>query len=476
MSKIFLFVILLLSTGLMSAQEISCRYGFGFEISNSPHWGKNKPVITGVNPGSPAEKAGLKQYDIIMAVEGVQVTDSILDDIYLFINPEGKDIVRMTIKNFDGEQRKVSVKKECRSMYSISEEQLATAFAMYAVEYTHERLFSCPFVTKQTADELDFATFKTFDFADSDANQPELAKKINDIIKKTLTDRKLRHTTVNPDFLIRISYSFNKNSNYKPRPTTKSSNDNKAPDYSVRYDINRDRMVLYPFLPPETLETEAEYILKLGIKFEDCKIKSGRVIWECEANEMLNEIYSLGDYAFVNIPLMLKQFPYTKYGRNVQFRLSKKKYNYTGINYNIDNMAVIASVDKFSPADRAGLKPADHIDAIQNRRTDYTSQEFTNAYRRFLFKTLKLRDQSTRFVDARGFPDCMFWDDTKYKQVADAFSKPKNMTAFAYLFQYAQFINPFGNNSCSFKIQRGDEKLEYIIRPEIRSELVLMVE
>ena len=29
-------------------QEQSCRYGFSFEISNDPHWGKDKPVITSV--------------------------------------------------------------------------------------------------------------------------------------------------------------------------------------------------------------------------------------------------------------------------------------------------------------------------------------------------------------------------------------------------------------------------------------------
>jgi len=471
---LYIITILCLST-IVNAQDVSCRYGFSYEISNDLHWGKDKPVITSVYGNSPAERAGIKPYDIIEAVDGVPVTEDVLDDIHLFLNPEGKDIVELTIKNFSSDARKVEIKKECKSNISLSEEQLATAFSMYAVEYTHERLFSCPFITTKTKDSIDFSIFKSFDFFGGSESQPDMAKKINDLIKKELTNRGLRYDPVNPDLVVQIYYSFNKNPNYKPK-RVKSKELDEDPAYSYRYDVNRDRMSKFPFLPANTIETEAEYILKLGFRLEDRKFEKGRIIWECESNELMNESYSLEDFAFVHIPLMSMQFPYTKYGRNVQYRLSKKKYNYTGINYSIENISEVASVDPHSPAAKAGILPFDKIDMIENKRMNYTSQQLTAAYRRFLVSTLKLRDENTRFVDANGFPDCMYWNELKYPQVTKAFSNKKNMTVFSYLFQYAPFINPMGNNTCSFRLKREKEKLEFILRPEIRSEITIVVE
>lgn len=471
---LLLIAIFCLAMPTTGQDDISCRYGFSYEISNAPHWGKDKPVITSVYPNSPAERAGIKPFDIITAVEGVPVTENVLDDIHLFLNPEGKDIVELTIKNVTEDERKIKIKKECKSTYSLSEEQLATAFGMYAVEYTHERLFSCPFVTTQTKDTVDFSRFKSFDFFGGNDNQPELAKKINELIKKELMNRGLKYDPVNPDLLIQIYYSFNKNPNYKPKTTKKTEEEELGVTY--RYDVGRDRMAKLPFLPPGTVETEAEYILKLGFRLEDRKLEKGRIIWECEANELLNESYSLEDFAFVHIPLMTMQYPYMKYGRNVQYRLSKKKYNYTGINYSIEDISEVASVDPYSPAAQAGILPFDKLDAIEDKRMDRTSQQFTSAYRQFLVNTLKMRDEKTRFVDANGFPDCMFWDELKYPQVVKAFDNKKNLTAFSYLFKFAPFITPSGNNTCSFKLRRGKEKLEYILRPEIRSEITVVVE
>ncbi|MDR3251186.1 MAG: DUF4136 domain-containing protein [Tannerella sp.] len=478
MKRSFFTVTILCLSVAVAAQDMSCRYGFSYEISSNPHWGLNKPVITSVYNNSPAQRAGIMPYDIIEAVEGVPVTENVLDDIYLFMNPEGKDIVELTVKNFGNGARKVKIGKECKSSYSLSEEQLAAAFAMYAVEYTQERTFSCPFETSQIKDSIDFSVYKSFDFTDSDEEQPELAEKINDIIKKELTGRGMKYDQADPDLVVGIYYSFGKNANYKPKAAAKPGKkaDDEATEYVYRYDMSRDRMAKFPFLPYGTIELDAAYTLKLGLRLEDRKIKKNTIVWECEAYELMNEPYSLSSFAFVHVPLMLMQFPYTKYGRNVQYRLSRKKYNYTGINYSIDNISEVASVDRFSPADRAGIKPYDRIDAIENKRMDRTSQQFTAAYRRFLVNTLKLRNPATRFVDARGFPDCMYWDETKYPLTVREFNDKNNLTAFAYIYQFAPFINPLGNNTCSFKLRRGKEKLEYIIRPEIRSDVTVVVE
>jgi hypothetical protein len=395
----------------------------------------------------------------------------VLDEIYDFLNPEDKEIVEMTIKNNHDGVRKVKIKKECKSMLSLSETQLAAAFAMYAVEDNHDRLFTCPFVTTQTNDPVDFAEFKSFGFSGGTESQPELAGKIIGLIRKELTDRGLSANQTNPDLLVHIYYSFNKNPNYKPR-TTK----NEEPDAVYRYDLTRARWAKLPFLPSNTLESEAEYILKLGFRLEDRKLTRGRIIWECEANELLNESFSLEDFAMIHIPLMCMQYPYVKYGRNIQFRLSKKKFYYTGLNFNINQISEVASIDPFSPAAQAGIKPSDQIDAIEDKRMDRTTKQFTTAYHNFIVNTLKLRDMSTRFTDANGFPDCIEWDKEKYPQIVQEFSNKKNLTAFSYLFQYAPFVHPEGKNTISFKLRREKEKLEFIIRPEIRSEIMVIVE
>jgi len=470
MNKIFLVLILLPFFVTLSAQEVTCRYGFSYDISNNPHWGKDKPVITIVYPNSPAEKAGIKPFDIIEEVDGVPITENELDDIHLFMNPEGKEIVEFTLKNIKDDTRKVKVKKECKSIYSLSESQLASAFAMYAVEDNHDRLFTCPFVTKQADEAVDFSAFKSFAFFSQNENQPELAQKINELIRKELTNRGLSFDPVNPDLTVQISYSFTKNPNYKPKATKTELEE------IYRYDISRDRMTKFPFLPPSTIETEAEYILKLGFRFEDRKFVMGRIVWECEVNELMNETFSLEDYAFVHIPLMCMQYPYVKYGRNVQFRLSKKKYLYTGINYSIDDISGIASVDPFSPAANAGIKPFDRLDFIENKRMDRTSKQFTDTYHKFIATTLKYKDYSTRFTDANGFSTCIFWDPLKYAQIVKEFDNKKNLTAFSYLFSYAPYINPSGNTTCFFKLRRAKEKFEFSVKPEIRSEITVVVD
>jgi hypothetical protein len=292
-------------------------------------------------------------------------------------------------------------------------------------------------------------------------------------------NRGLKYDPVQPDLLVHIYFSYIKNPNFRPSPIRRTAKDTESPEeygYVYRYDIPRDRMVKLPFLPAGTVETEAEYLLKLGFRLEDRRFVKGRIVWECEANELLYESYSLEDFAFIHIPLMLMQYPYMKYGRNVQFRVSKKKYNYTGINYSINDISLITAVDPFSPAARAGILPYDQLDAIDDKRMDRTSQQFTAAYRRFILNTLKFRDKKTRFTDANGFPDCMYWDTLKYPQVYKAFNNKGNLTAFSYLFKHAPFINPTGNNTVSFKLRRGKEKLEFILRPEIRHEIMVIVD
>ena len=468
MRQLILFAILICSISSISAQRnnMSCRLGFSYEFSKNNNWGKDKPVIMKVYPNSPAENAGIKQNDIVEKIDGKNIADIDLDDVDSLLTASDNDQIELTVRNFSDPARTITIEKECHSNSALNESQLATAFSMYSVEDTHDRLFVCPFVTKTTEDPVDFSQFKTFDFTLSeDRTISSIESTINDALKTVLIQKGLQHSTLNPDFIIHTYYTFDKNTNFRRKS---KETEKQAP--VIRYDITRDKITTFPFYNASTPESEAEYILELGVRFIDQRHIPGRVLWECEANELMSAPYSIEEYASIHIPLMCMQFPYVKYGRNAQFILTKKAYNYTGINYSIDQLNEVVNVDFDSPAYEAGVLPRDIIEKIENKRMDYTSNEFTAAYRQFITNTLKFRDSNTRFTDANGFPNCMFWDTFKYTQIAKTFEREKHMTAFSYIYHFRPYINPSKNSSCTFIIRRGNERLEMVIRPRMYSE------
>jgi membrane-associated protease RseP (regulator of RpoE activity) len=162
------------------------------------------------------------------------------------------------------------------------------------------------------------------------------------------------------------------------------------------------------------------------------------------------------------------QYPYVQFQRRVPYKVNQKTFNYTGINFDIDRLELITDVDKNSPAYEAGLRPRDVIEKVNDQKMDYTTEEFTAAYKGFITSTMDLRDPKTIFTDANGFKRCMYWDTFNYPKVAEAIQKSANKTAFSYLYHFAPYINPTGNNACTFKVKRGKEEMEFIVRPTIR--------
>lgn len=404
MKRAILPVLLLFAflTGFAQNRNI-CRLGITYDISQSNHWGKNKPVITSVIPYSPAELAGVKTNDIIIAIDGVQTTDISSEEIGEMLNPAGKNEVLLTIGNLANPAKQVLVKKECKKGNAITEEQLATAFSMYSLETTSEREFVCPFKTTVTADPVDFGKFKTFAFSAIDENNSKLETAINESIEKELTKKGMTVDTNRPDIIVQTFYFFDKNPNYKGANKILIE---KEPIY--RYNFNHSKMETFPFLNSMSAEAEAEYLLQFGFRLIDQRDVPGRILWECEANELLEDSYRLDEYARIHAPLMCMQYPYVKYQRNVPFKVNQKTYNYTGLSYDIDHMKQIADVDKNSPAYAAGLRPRDIVEKINDQKMNHTAEEFSAAYKGFITNTMKYRDPKTQFTDANGFKRCMF--------------------------------------------------------------------
>ncbi|WP_080905949.1 PDZ domain-containing protein [Parabacteroides sp. Marseille-P3160] len=472
MKKVIFPVLFIFSSFVMLfAQNVNdriCRLGLTYEVSTNKLWGNHKPVVISVYPYSPAEMAGLKQNDIIEKIDGISVLEISEDDLGDRLNPADRDEVVLTVSNLSSEPREILVKKECKRSAAIAEEQLASAFSMYSLESTVERTFVCPFNTMTTRDAVDLTKYKTFAFSSIDENNSQLENSINASIRRELTNKGLRYSTYQPDLLVETYYLFDTNPNYKGRSAS-----NKEVTY--RYDFSTGKMVKLPFLNVNSGQSEGQYILQFGFRFLDQRMTPGRVLWECEANELLNDSYSLDDYVRVHIPLMCMQYPYVKYNRNVLFRVSQKSYNYTGISYNIDRLYEVADVDPGSPAGKAGIAPGDRIEQIEGKKLDRTTEEYTSAYKQFITSTMKLRDKKTMFTDANGFTRCMFWDTFKYPQVAKTIQNPNNLTVFSYLYYFAPYVNPSGNNQITFTVQRGNGAEEIGIRPEVRKELTIEI-
>jgi hypothetical protein len=170
------------------------------------------------------------------------------------------------------------------------------------------------------------------------------------------------------------------------------------------------------------------------------------------------------------------QYPYVKYSRNVQYRVSQKTYNYTGISYDVNRLEMVAKVDPNSPAAASGIRANDIIERIEGNSLDISAEEASEFNKIFITNTMKYRDPQTRFTDANGFTRCMFWDPFKYTQIAAALKKAKEVAPFSYLYYFAPYINTSGTNACTFNIRRGKTKSEIVIRPSIRTELSVTIE
>lgn len=454
-----------------SGGNMICRLGFSFEISKNINWGTGLPIVTEVYPYSSAELAGLKQYDIIQEIDGVNLKDLTPDDIKQLLNPVDKQEVLLQISNLSKTDYTLLVGKECKRRNAISEDQLATAFSMLSLENSSERKFICPFKTSVTPNPVSFQQFRTFGFAPIDESNKELETKINQAIKDELTSKGLAYDSYGPDILISTYYYFDKNPNYKGVSLVVIEK-----EQNFRYDFSRNEMIKVPFISTSSAESEAEYILQFGFKMVDNIYLPGRVLWECEANEFLESPFQIEDYARIHVPLMCMQYPYVKYTRNVQYRVNKKTYNYTGLNYDVNRLELVAKVDPNSPAAAAGIRSNDIIERIEGFSMDLTAEDATAGYKSFITSTMKYRDPSTRFTDANGFTRCMFWSPLKYTQIADAIKKTKEVAPFSYLFYFEPYINTSGTNACTFNIRRGKTKFEAIIRPAIRSELSVTIE
>lgn len=471
--NLILFFIATFILGISAqANRKYCDSGIIFEISNNPNWGYGEPVIIFVQPHSPADKAGVKVGDIIMEVNNsaTYLRNSQTISNWLFDGSESE--MKLTIRNVNTYFKEFDVRKDCKTLNSISEFELASVYSFYSIESTNDRSFALPLRVDPNTD-VDFSDYHTFDFINEGNEVPEADYYINSQIEKALIERGLTRNTKDPDIIVQSYYSYQPNTKYDSRSRSKSTK-------TWRYDWETGKMIQLPILSADdpNAEYKGHYILELGIRFFDKKYISPNKmtqIWDCKTTEYLTEEYSLQDYARLHAPLMMMQFPYGTAKTIAKYLVSTKTFNYTGMNFDKKDMKTITSVNEDSPAYKAGIRAGDVVERIGNVKFNYTKDELDNGYRRFIVESMKLRNPKTRFIDANGFPDCMHWSLNKYNEVTELFKKESiYVPYFSYLYGFQKFVS--GNTtlkSIEVEVKSGNNKKQVNIVPELQSSVVV---
>lgn len=468
-------IIILISVAVFSQDDqTTCNLGFSYKISNNPNWGNNEPVVTEVTPGSPAEKAGLKVNDIILEVNGNGTYLKPSHTIMSWFMEKPSDM-SISIRNFESSFKSMNIAKDCRHKFGLSEAQLAPVFSFYSLEDVQDRRFIIPIKTSTNPD-ADFFNYRTYDFAPSDENSRMFDERINSIFNRVLSQFGLKRDTQDPDFIIQTYYSYQNNPIFKTNSPTRGTY-----PATWRFDTRNSRMVKIPVYDPAlpVKVDDVMYHLEFGYRFYDRKFtEPGKpmLVFESEVKEQLSDNYSLLDYLEMNLPLILRKFPNSGNPEKATYHIKHLRYNYTGISYNLNDLKTVVAVDAGSPAALAGIRPGDIVLKVQNHSFNHDIKSLTESYRRFIAETMKYRDSATKYTDANGFQNAMYWDITHYNNVAKEINdKKRYKSGFSYLFNFNQYIDWNTPGIINFEVERDRERLEFEVKPTVinRSQILL---
>lgn len=473
---LYTFFILSLFTSLFAQTGHNvCNLGFSFQIGTNPNWGQGEPVITEVTPGSPADKAGLKRNDILLEVNG---NGTYLKPAYTIMSwfEDRHTNMSVGIRNFEFSFKHIDILKDCRLVNAINEFQLTPVFSFYSLEDVQDRKFIMPIVTNSNKD-VEFINYRTYDFAPYDESTKEIDERVNAIIARSLSKMGLKQDRNNPDFTIQTFYSYQINPLYREESAKNNQN-----NYSWRFDTRNNKMVKIPvFDVSKPIKVDdVMYELEFGFRLFDRKntdAGSSPMVFESEVKENLSANYGLLEYLELNIPLIMMKFPNYKDKSIGRYHVKLTRFNYTGINYDMNDLRTVVSVDDNSPASNAGIVPGDVIERVQDKNFNHNAKSLTDSYRRFILETMKYRDQNTKYTDANGYANAMFWDVSHYYNIAKEISDKRSYkSGFTYLFSFNQYIDWELPKTLSVEIKRNGTKMNVEINPVLNSFSQISVE
>lgn len=467
-------LLLLILTPNIESQNYdkNCYFGFTFEVSDRANWGYGELVITDVEPGSPAEAAGIKVDDIIMEINGKAtylrdnqtIAKWLFEDMYA-------PTVTFTIRNMNTYFKEYTLYRKCIATNSVSEKALSEIFAFYSLENTNQRIFSLPLHVEPNKD-VDFADYHTYDFYKDNKPVPAIDAQIIALLEKDLQAKGLVRNTSDPDIVVQAYYNYESNPQFTGLERTNSVKN------SWRYDSDRKQMVILPILESNeiNINKSAQYIVEYGFSFYDRKYidtKKLTQIWDCNIKDYLSSKYSLEEYVRIHTPLMLKQFPYSVKKSETKYKVDFNRFNYTGMYFDANDLTTIKDVDMDSPAYKSGIRPGYVIKKMNGKKFEHSKENLSEGYKRFISETMVFRDQTTRFTNAEGFSDCMFWNVGYYPEISKEINKSQYISHFSYLYNFENYINNKSDNKITLEIWDGMQTRIFSITPDIKKSVVI---
>ena len=217
----FLFV--LISTVMYSQSTM----GFWHKISDQTNWGKGYPVVVRVYPGTPADKAGLKKFDIITHINGKNLEgisengfpDYVKENNVLSIRRLGEKMpIELQSSTIDIPENSCTefADLQNRSQYMASKSALFPKNIWFEKIYLSEPSLENINLNVYSDFEVNFLNYYTFDFEYTDTENPPQEKRLSQIIGNKLENMGLKRDTKNPDILIFLSAYVGKKEQYVP--------------------------------------------------------------------------------------------------------------------------------------------------------------------------------------------------------------------------------------------------------------------
>ena len=279
----------------------------------------------------------------------------------------------------------------------------------------------------------------------------------------------LTYDQKNPDLLVDTYYSVSENSSYDAAATRLS-----AVQTSLRIDTKAHKLVELPILPMGSDKTLARFYLKFGITIYS-GVNEHKMLWTSEAEELLSDDYTLTDYTALTVPVMLLQFPFTRYFNSLVVRFATHRHLSLGINYQAKNISTIHSLSLHSPAAEAGLRAGDEIVAINGRPLG-TADELSKGYLAFVKKSMACRTHEQPFAIKDGPTNCRYWDSEDYARVAKLLDKDKYFGGFSYLFAFNPWITTTPRTGVTIDYLRDGVMQRVVVEPKLQESCYVTLE